>query len=108
MTRPAFSPLPAPCGPLRRGIRGRFGPAGQAFVRWDLRHRTLTHGGTTTHFRNFHPIPKFRASLGASTPWLGCRRNTAITCRRKHPSQSLDSRFLSDLFIHFLLYLTVP
>jgi hypothetical protein len=30
----------------------------------------LTHEATTTHFMGFRPIPRFRASLGATSAWL--------------------------------------
>jgi hypothetical protein len=31
----------------------------------------LTHWETTTNFMGFHPIPRFRAYLGATSAWLG-------------------------------------
>src|SRR5713101_3093595 len=36
-----------------------------------------THWVTTTHFMSFRPIPRFRASLGATSAWLGGRMPTS-------------------------------
>jgi hypothetical protein len=36
-----------------------------------LNHQILTHWVTTTHFIGFLLLPRFRAYLGASTPWFG-------------------------------------
>ncbi len=40
----------------------------------------LTHWETLTNFVGFHPLPRFRAYLGASTPWFGagCGRHAGF------------------------------
>jgi hypothetical protein len=42
-----------------------------SFGQVGLAQLVRTHGVTTTNFMGFHPIPRSRAYLGASRPWLG-------------------------------------
>ena len=62
----------------------------------------LTHWVTTTNFLGFHPSPRFRAYLGASTPWLGSfsgsRRNNRLLNHHgalaEVPVQLVKTKFL--------------
>jgi hypothetical protein len=69
----AASPLATPG--FVRPLAGRH--AGSLLTCWldlsqvGLEPSVLTHWETTTNFVGFHPLPRFRAYLGASMPWFG-------------------------------------
>jgi hypothetical protein len=70
-TRPATSLSPAP------RLHDWLSPSGSLLTGWlgvgqvGLAPAVLTHRVTITSFMNVHPIPWFRAYLGASSRWLG-------------------------------------